>query len=446
MPFPADFAWGVATSAYQVEGSPHADGRGESIWDRFCRQPGAVAGGATGDVACDHYRRWEKDLDLLAELGVRTYRFSLAWPRLFPDGDDRLNQAGLDHYRRLVDGLLARGITPAVTLHHWDVPARLQDDHGGWEGRETALRFADYAAAAFNALGDRVPLWITMNEPWVVAILGFFRGVHAPGHTDFAEALLASHHQLLGHGLAVQAFRASGATGQIGITLNLQPTYPLADSEADRAAARLSHGYTDRWYLDPVFGRGYPADLAEVYARHGFSVDFDSPDDQATIATPMDFLGVNYYSRRVVSAGGDEFGWKVREGPSAGIETTGMAWEVVPDAMADLFAALRRDYPPLPIYVTENGASYADEPGPDGTIQDPARIAFLERHFAVAEQAIADGTDLRGYFVWSFMDNLEWALGYGPRFGLVHVDYATQRRTPKASFSWYRDLIARNAL
>jgi beta-glucosidase len=446
MPFPPDFLWGAATASYQIEGSVGADGRGESIWDEFSRQPGAVENGHTGAVACDHYRRWESDVDLMVELGLKAYRFSVAWPRLFPDGGEQLNTAGLGFYDRLVDRLLERGIQPVVTLYHWDLPNQLQRVFGGWTSRVTAERFTLYAEAAYRALGDRVPLWITLNEPWVAAMLGYFRGVHAPGLVDFGASLRAAHHLLLGHGRAVALYRSLGLPGRIGVTLNVQPTYPLTDSDADRAAARASDGYTNRWFLDPVFGRGYPADTLALYGGLGADVSFATDADLREVGQPIDFLGVNYYSRRVVSAGDTELGWAVREGPAPGAEITGFNWEIVPDSMVDLFARLRADYPGIPLYITENGAAWRDVPAPNGRVVDEYRIEFLRRHFAAAERVIAEGSDLRGYFVWSLLDNFEWAYGYWPRFGLVYVDYPSQRRIVKESGRWYARVIADNGM
>jgi beta-glucosidase len=443
MPFPSTFLWGAATASYQIEGAAAEDGRGESIWDRFSHTPGRVEGGDTGDVACDHYHRFAEDVDLMAELGLKAYRFSIAWPRLFPDGDGRLNQAGLDFYGRLVDRLLERGITPMATLYHWDLPQRLQDARGGWVSRDTVGRFGDYAAAAIGALGDRVPHWVTLNEPWCSAFLGYHQGRHAPGIQDLASAVRASHHLLLGHGLAVDAFRASGQPGSIGITLNLNPVGPATDREADIRAARLFDGNLNRWYLDPVFRGSYPADLVDHYASLGADMDFIEPGDLESIARPVDFLGVNYYFRSVVQASPDGLGWEdARMQP--GDVTTSVGWSIDPSGLSDLFARLRRDYPSIPMYVTENGIALDDEIGPDGTVADPRRIDYLDRHFAAAERAVAEGTDLRGYFVWTLMDNFEWALGYRPRFGLVYVDYPTQRRIPKASAHWLSGVIATN--
>jgi beta-glucosidase len=438
--FPEGFVWGVATAAYQIEGAVAEDGRGPSIWDAFSQTPGRTAGGNTGDVACDHYHRWPEDLDLLAALGVDAYRFSLAWPRILPDGRSP-NPAGLAFYDRLVDELLARGVDPVATLNHWDLPQALQD-RGGWPARDTVDRFTEYAALAFGALGDRVTLWLTHNEPWMVAFIGHFRGVHAPGLTDLPAALRTAHHLLLSHGRAVHAFRSSGAGGQIGITLNLFPTYPVTDDSAAREAAAASAGYTNRWFLDPLFGRGYPADTMARFERAGAPIDFVADGDLAAIAASADFLGVNYYSPRRVAASGDEFGWRVEPGSASGRPTTAIDGEIYPDGLTDLLVGLHRDYGTLPIYVTENGAACRDVVSADGAVHDPDRIEFLERHFVAAARAIEAGVDLRGYFVWSLLDNFEWAMGYGPRLGLVYVDYGSQRRTPKDSFAYYRNRIA----
>ena len=439
--FPPDFLWGVATSAYQIEGAVDEDGRGESIWDRFCRTPGKVHNGECADVACDHYHRWPEDLDLVAALGADAYRFSLAWPRLFPDGGNRLNRKGVDFYDRLVDGMLERGIKPAVTLYHWDLPQALQE-RGGWTSRETVARFRDYAAAALEALGDRVALWITHNEPWMASFIGHLRGVHAPGLTDLGAALRAAHHLLLSHGSAVEAHRAAGVAGPIGITLNLFPTYPATDTPADRSAAKASEGYTNRWFLDPLLRAEYPADTVSRFEAAGAALDFVEDGDMQAIAAPIDFLGVNYYSPRRVAAAGEEFGWRVQPGPESGAPVTAIGGEVHPAGLTELLVGLRRDYGSVPLYVTENGCALHDTLGRDGRVHDPQRTDFLRGHFEAARAAIEQGVDLRGFFVWSLLDNFEWAMGYVPRLGLVYVDYETQRRIPKDSFGFYRDFIA----
>jgi beta-glucosidase len=439
--FPPGFLWGVATAAYQIEGAVDEDGRGESIWDRFSHTPGRTAGGDTGDVACDHYHRWADDVELIAGLGVGAYRFSLAWPRWFPDGTGPLNPRGAAFYDRLVDRLVERGIAPVVTLNHWDLPQALQD-RGGWARRETVDQFVEFAATAFEALGDRISLWITHNEPWMVSFIGHYRGVHAPGLVDLGASLRAAHHLLLSHGAAVGAHRSLGVAGGIGITLNLFPTYPVTQRDADREAAVASAGYTNGWFLDPLLRGTYPADTMARFERAGASFDHVAADDLVTIATPMDFLGVNYYSPRRVSAGGNEFGWQVQPASASSRPVTAIGGEIFPQALTELLVGLHREYGPIPLYVTENGAAVEDRLEADGRVHDPARIDFLERHFEAARQALDAGVDLRGYFVWSLMDNFEWAMGYGPRLGLVYVDYASQQRFPKDSYAFYRDVIA----
>jgi beta-glucosidase len=445
MPFPTDFLWGAATAAYQIEGAVTADGRGESIWDRFSHTPGAIENGDTGDEACDHYHRWAEDVDLMAELGLRAYRFSIAWPRIVPEGRGRVEQRGIDFYRRLIDKLRERRIVPAVTLYHWDLPQALQD-RGGWASRDTAEAFADYADVVFEALGDDVPMWITHNEPWVVAVQGYETGEHAPGIRDLQQMVDANHHLLLSHGMAVERFRARGLAGRIGITLNLYPTSPATDSEADRIAARGSEEYTNGLYLDPLLRGSYPDHVSGLLRAAGADPGAKRRDgDLEIISRPIDFLGVNYYTRVRVRAGDARFGW-VHEAPDPALPVTEMGWEVYPPGLYDLLIGLTRDYRPPPLYVTENGVAIADHLAADQTVDDPARIEFLRDHIAAAQRAIDDGVDLRGYFAWSLLDNFEWGFGYRPRFGLVYVDYPTQRRIPKASAAWYRRVIEWNGL
>lgn len=431
-PFPAGFLWGAATSAFQIEGAAAEGGRGPSIWDAFCRQPGRIADGSRGDVACDHYHRLDEDLDLLAWLGVDAYRFSIAWPRVQPDGAGVANERGLAFYDRLVDGLLERGIRPFATLYHWDLPLALQEGRDGWRDRVTAWRFADYAAIVGRRIGDRVASFATLNEPWVVATLGHERGTFAPGIADRAIAAQVSHHLLLGHGLAVDALRASGTGASVGIVLNLSPAHPRTDSPADAAMARLEDGLSNRWYLDPLFAGRYPEDVLEHLGA-------DRPEvragDLETIGRPLDFLGVNYYMRTVASAGEP---WTPA---AAGAAVTDMGWEVYPDGLAEILERLHRDYAPPPLYVTENGAAFPDTVLADG-VEDEDRRRYLEDHVAAVRRAIDRGVDVRGYFVWSLLDNFEWASGLAKRFGIVRVDYATLERTPKRSAHWYRRLIA----
>ncbi|MBO0746350.1 MAG: family 1 glycosylhydrolase, partial [Candidatus Dormibacteraeota bacterium] len=428
--------------------------------------------GETGDIADDHYHRLEEDLDLMARLGLRAYRFSVAWPRVQPDGRGAPNQAGLDFYRRLVEGLRRRNIVPALTLYHWDLPQPLEDA-GGWPVRDTAERFAEYAGIVARALGDSVGLWITVNEPWVAAWIGYGTGRHAPGRADIGDALAATHHLLLGHGLAVQQLRSAlNAEARVGITLNLNPVHVHGDSEADRAAQRRVDGNQNRLFLDPLFKGHYPADMLEHYAERKPGL-FMQAGDLEVISQPTDFLGINYYSPKNVIArqslrdGVAPAGYAYRAGQRGAsaaqdralsddlgaadvwplqYETTPMGWTIEPDAFHELLVWVHREYGPRPLYVTENGMAVDDYADPDGRVVDRRRIAYLDGHLRAARRAIADGADLRGYFVWSLLDNFEWALGYSKRFGIVYVDYPTQRRTPKASFDWYRQVIARNGL
>ncbi|SDO65811.1 GH1 family beta-glucosidase [Lentzea jiangxiensis] len=446
MSFPAGFRWGVATSAYQIEGAASLDGRGPSIWDTFAAVPGAVANGDTGDVAADHYHRWEEDLRLLSDLGVDAYRFSVSWSRILPEGRGRLEQRGLDFYRRLVEGLLSRGIEPFLTLYHWDLPQALEDE-GGWRNRDTAHRFADYAALVHEALGDVVRKWTTLNEPYCSSIVGYAEGRHAPGAREGHGALAAVHHLLLGHGLAVGAMRANGlAEQEFGIVLNQSPAVPVTDSPADVAAATRQDVLLRRQFTDPLFGGAYPEESQSVF---GDITDFSfrQEDDLAVIGEPLDYVGLNYYYRlHVADAPHREPDPAKRTAHDIGVDTTrlpdvprtGMGWPVEPVGLTTALTDLKQRHPGLPpVYVTENGCVYPDVEG----FQDDDRISFLRDHIAAAEAAAEAGVDLRGYFCWSLLDNFEWAHGYKHRFGLVHVDYATQERTPRASYHWYRSFI-----
>jgi len=448
MPFPAGFAWGTATSSYQIEGAVAEDGRGTSIWDTFAHGPGNVANGEDADVACDHYHRWADDVDLIASYNLTAYRFSLSWPRIQPDGRGAPNQRGLDFYRRLVDRLVERGVDPVATLFHWDLPQALQDD-GGWQNREIGERFAEFAAIVYEALGDQVARWITHNEPWCTAALGHRIGIHAPGIRDAAAEFRVAHHVLRSHGLAVEAYRASGLAAPIGIALNLYPTYPHDETDADRRAAVLSDAYTNRWYLDPVLRGSYPADLLEYVAAR-FPTEWMRDGDVERMAQPIDFLGVNYYSRHVVRAPREgeaaEFPWVHRSEAAPGVPTSTMGWEVVPECLLDLLLRLDSDYGPISLMITENGCSLDDSIAADGAVHDAGRIEFYRTHLAAVEEAIARGVDVRGFLAWSLMDNFEWSEGYRPRFGLTYVDYATQRRIPKDSARWLSEVARRNAL
>jgi beta-glucosidase len=430
MTFPPNFVWGVATSAFQIEGASVEDGKGASIWDEFCRQPGAIADGSNGDIACDHYHLWPADLDLIASLGVNAYRFSVSWPRVRPDGEGVWNQKGLDFYERLVDGLLVRGIKPYLTLNHWDLPAHLQLK-GGWANRDTAYRFVEYALAVDARLGDRVQAITTHNEPWVIAVLGHKRGVFAPGLKDRAVAMQAAHHLLLSHGMALQALREQGCKSKLGIVLNLSPMHPATDSAEDLSKAVIEDGLLLRWYMDPLFKGQYPAD---VLAHLGADAPHVQSGDMEIISTPMDFLGINYYSRSVVSAVGP---WDVH---SSGREVTDMGWEVYPEGLTELLLRINNDYAVPPIYVTENGGAFKDHLV-DGVVHDPLRKDYIVRHIAAVSDAIRQGVHMAGYMVWSLLDNFEWASGYEKRFGIVHVDYATQKRTLKDSALWYRSFL-----
>lgn len=447
--FPPGFRWGAGTAAYQIEGAARDDGKGPSIWDTFAHTPGAVAGGDTGDVACDHYHRWREDLGLLGELGLQHYRFSVAWPRVVPTGSGPVNGPGLAFYDRLVDGLLDAGIEPLATLYHWDLPQGLQDA-GGWGARSTAERFAEYAAVLGERLGDRVRQWSTVNEPWCAAFLGHGSGVHAPGLRDPALAVRAAHHLLLGHGLAARALREQVPGAEISVALNFHVLSAATASEADRDAVRRVDGVANRLFLDPVLGRGYPddvvADLAPV-TDFGFVRD----GDLDTVAAPLDWLGVNYYNPAVVAADPSAPADPAYPG-SAGLRfvpatgpRTAMGWPVDAPSLTRLLLRLGALAPGLPLVVTENGAAYDDEVV-DGRVADVDRTAYLRDHLAAVHAAISSGVDVRGYYVWSLLDNFEWAYGYGKRFGIVHVDYDTQRRTPKDSARFFAAVARANAL
>ncbi|MBV7653075.1 GH1 family beta-glucosidase [Streptomyces albidoflavus] len=433
---PAGFTWGVATAAYQIEGAVAEDGRAPSIWDTFSHTPGKVAGGDTGDVACDHYHRWPEDLALMKRLGVDSYRLSIAWPRVHPQGDGPVNEAGLAFYDRLVDALLEAGITPNVTLYHWDLPQALQD-RGGWPARETAEHFAAYASTVAERLGDRVSRWATLNEPLCSAWIGHLEGTMAPGLRDIDAAVKASYHLLLGHGLAAQAVRAASPHAKIGIVNNLSTVYAATDSEADQAAARRMDGHTNRWWLDPVHGRGFPADMREVYG-----VDLpERPGDLDTIAQRLDWIGLNYYFPAVVADDLDAPHPHIRTVRREGVPRTGMDWEIEAGGLEELLLRLTREYGAQSIHVTENGSAFPDTVAPDGSVHDPERTAYLQDHLAACARAARAGAPVDGYYAWSLLDNFEWAYGYDKRFGLVHVDYPTQRRTMKTSGHTYARLI-----
>ena len=445
---PRTFRFGVATSAYQIEGAVAEDGRTPSIWDTFCRVPGAIDNGDVGDTACDHYHRMPGDVALLRELDIGNYRFSVAWPRVQPGGRGPVNPAGIAFYDRLVDELLARGVDPWLTLYHWDLPQELEDA-GGWPVRDTAYRFADYAQLVHDRLGDRVTHWTTLNEPWCSAMLGYVEGVQAPGRRDFAAGLHAVHHLLLGHGLVARRLRAS-ARGplDLAITLNLSNSIPATDAPEDIAAARRADGLGLRVYLEPLVRGRYPVDVVADLALRGVRLPVRDGDLE-TINAPLDSLGVNYYFSMLSSGTGedgsthDADGLPIQRGVPYGLPRTAMGWEIMADDFRQLLVRLGRDYPGLPIVVTENGAAFVDKPDADGYVDDEDRVDYLASHIGAVAQAREAGTDIRGYFVWSLLDNFEWAYGYDKRFGIVRVDYATQRRVPKRSAHWYRDTIRR---
>jgi beta-glucosidase len=449
--FPKGFVWGSATSSYQIEGATHENGRGESIWDRFASTPSNIKDGSNGDVACDHYHRYREDVALMAELKMAAYRFSVAWPRVQPGGRGPVNAAGLDFYSRLVDALLERGITPYLTLYHWDLPQPLQDS-GGWVDRDTAQAFVEYSDAVSRRLGDRVKDWITHNEPWCASFVSYAKGVHAPGLRDWRAAIASSHHLLLSHGWAVPVIRGNSPGARVGITLNLSPAIPASPSPEDADAARHYDGYMNRWFLDPLYRASYPPDMVDDYTRAGYlpggGMPFVGPGDLRDIAVPTDFIGVNYYNRAVTRS--DRIA-EANNHPrtvfiAAESEWTAIGWEVYPQGMFDVLMRVHLDYRPARIYVTENGASYPDRPDASRRVADTRRVAFLRDHLVAAWQAIEGGVPLAGYFAWSLMDNYEWDHGYSQRFGLTWVDYSTLERIPKDSALWYRGVIEQNAV
>jgi beta-glucosidase len=434
------FLWGAATSAYQIEGSPLADGAGESIWHRFSHSLGKTRNGDTGDVACDHYRRWAEDIDLMKELGLDAYRFSIAWGRVIPEGHGRVNRAGLDFYARLVDRLLERGIQPAVTLYHWDLPAAL-DEQGGWVNPDVASWFGDYADVVFRAFGDRVPMWMTINEPWVV-MEGYLYGVNAPGHGRIDEAPLVSHHLLRAHGAAVRAYREGGWAHRIGLVVNLEPKEPASPSADDVAASERADAYMNRHYLDPLFRGEYPQELRDIFGRHW--PEFDAKDF-ADIRQPIDFLGINYYTRGVMRHDDSELPVRASRVKIPGSVYTDTEWEVHAPSLTRTLTWVKERYGDIPLYITENGAAFYDPVKVAAPrVDDPLRVQYLRDHLLAARDAIDRGVDLRGYFAWSLLDNFEWSSGYAMRFGLVHVDFETQRRTPKASAEYYQEVIRTN--
>jgi beta-glucosidase len=461
--FPDGFVWGAATASYQIEGAVNEGGRGPSIWDTFSHTPGRTLNGDTGDVACQHYSRLEEDLGLIKQLGLGAYRFSIAWPRIQPDGKGPANQAGLDFYRRLVAGLRERGTVPAATLYHWDLPQALEDQ-GGWTVRDTAERFGEYVAMVADALGDEVGMWITLNEPWCSAWLGYAIGAHAPGISDLGASVRATHHLLLAHARGTDVLR-SVTKAPVGITLNLSPSIPASDHDLDVAAARMADGGVNRMYLEPLFKGRYPEDMVELLSNHGASFGVVGPGDMEAISRPVDFLGVNYYMTNVFADAG-----RLDEARQAGyivtgalpgdasavlglvqvlrpdLERTATGWEIDPKGLTDILVSVRDHYTEVPLYITENGAAQHDYRGPDGAVHDDGRTRYLAQHINAVKDAIDQGVNVKGYFVWSLMDNYEWSAGYSMRFGIVWVDYPTGERVPKDSFRWYSQVVAANGV
>jgi beta-glucosidase len=434
--FPNHFTWGASTAAYQIEGAWQEDGRGESIWDRYCHTPGKIEDGGTGDVACDHYHRWPEDIELMKRLGLKAYRFSIAWPRIYPQGRGTLNRAGIDFYARLVDALLAAGIEPTITLYHWDLPQAL-DEAGGWPARATAYAFADYAETMVKHLGDRVQYWSTFNEPWCVSFLSYQLGAHAPGLRNEKLAVQVAHHTLVAHGLALQSMRAVNTGIKAGIVLNLSSLESVEDTPASRASIERAWQRDQGWFLDPLLHAEYP--LLAWQEREPV-VPQMQPGDLKLIAQPLDWLGINSYSRQLF----DQHGQRVSRVP--GSEYTEMGWEVHGPALGRLLTTLHRRYPVPPLYIIENGAAFKDVLTPDGQVHDPRRINYLRDHITAVYEAMQASVDVRGYFVWSLMDNFEWSFGYSKRFGVIYVDYPTQRRVIKDSGHWYAQVIARNGI
>lgn len=445
--FPDNFIWGTATASYQIEGAWNKHGKGESTWDRFTHTPGNIKNNDTGDVADDHYRLWKKDIALMKRIGLKAYRFSISWPRILPAGRGKVNQKGLDFYSKLVDGLLEAGITPFVTLNHWDIPQALEDE-GGWVVRSTAEAFVDYANVVSRALGDRVRNWITHNEPAVVAWMGYETGVHAPGIKDYPKAVRASHHLLLSHGWTVPVIRRNCSNAEVGITLNIGWKAPASNSRYDLQLAREDDGKWFRWFADPLYARGYPSDIIEYFARQGAlpnGLDFVQPGDMDVASTPTDFIGLNYYNRNLHRSNVSDNDPQIHfPKPKMPENWTEMEWEIYPEGLTGILCRVYFNYQPLKVYITENGASYSTPPDEKGNVPDELRTQYLRTHFAAAHRAIRAGVPLAGYFVWSLLDNFEWSHGYSQRFGIVYVDYQTQKRYMKDSAKWYKNVIKKN--
>ncbi len=441
--FPKDFEWGVATSSYQIEGAHNEDGKGESIWDHFSHRPNNIQNNDTGNIACDNYHRFKEDVQIMKEMGIKAYRFSISWPRILPKGTGKPNQKGLDFYRKLVESLLDANIKPVATLYHWDLPQALQDK-GGWVNRDLTGYLEEYVKLMFRELGDLVPMWITHNEPWVVAYLGHAFGEHAPGMRDFRNAVRVAHNLLLSHGLAVKTYREMKLKGKIGITLNLNSVYPATGSEKDKIAARKQDEFMNKWFLDPVLKGSYPEILLKFYQKK-YGVPNIRNKDMEIISVPIDFLGINYYTRNVVKADENtELGFVRVKIENA--EYTEMGWEIFPKGLYDILVRIRKDYGDIPIYITENGAAFNDKLTKEQKVHDRKRIDYLHAHLEEAGKAIRDGVRLKGYFVWSLMDNFEWAFGYSKRFGLIYVDFQILKRIRKDSAYFYEDIIKNNGI
>jgi beta-glucosidase len=440
--FPDDFIWGCATAAYQIEGAFDEDGKVPSIWDIFSHTPGKIIDGSNGDIACDHYHRYKEDVELMKNLNLKGYRFSISWPRILPEGKGTVNRKGIDFYKRLVDALHSAGIIPFATMYHWDLPQALED-RGGWGNLDTSKYFADYGYILFKELGNTVPFWITLNEPAVFTYLGYGMGIHAPGKRDFPLAVKATYSALLAHGLAVEAFRSLGIKGQIGITLNLTPMHPASDREEDILSARRMDLMWNRWFLDPILKGSFPQEFIDLLSESRVFLDVDS-EHMKKIGSKIDFLGVNYYTRNIIAYEPNVPLVHARS-IEPGTNKTEMGWEIYPEGLYELLSSLKRDYGDITIYITENGAAFKDTLV-DEKVEDPEREDYLRKHFYQAYRAINDGINLKGYFVWSLMDNFEWAFGYTKRFGIVYVDYPTQRRIIKRSGYYYREVIENNAI
>ncbi|MED4164008.1 GH1 family beta-glucosidase [Halalkalibacterium halodurans] len=436
--FPKEMKWGVATASYQIEGAINAGGRGASIWDVFAKTPGKVKNGDNGDVACDSYHRYEEDIEIMKDLGVDMYRFSVAWPRIFPNGTGEVSREGLDYYHRLVDRLTENGIQPMCTLYHWDLPQALQEK-GGWDNRDTIDAFVCYAEIMFEEFGDKIDHWITFNEPWCVSFLSNYIGVHAPGNTDLQLAANVAHHLLVAHGKAVQSYRKMGLNGQIGYAPNVEWNEPFSNQREDAEACKRGNGWFIEWFMDPVFKGAYPSFLVEWFEKKGITVPIEA-GDMETIQQPIDFLGINYYTGSVARYKENE-GLFDLEKVDAGYEKTDIGWNIYPEGFYKVLSYITEQYGQIPIYITENGSCYNDEPV-NGQVKDEGRIRYLRQHLTALKRSMESGVNIKGYMAWSLLDNFEWAEGYSMRFGIVHVNYRTLERTKKDSFYWYKQMIA----